>query len=65
MTGLVGSFLFKKTNKQNLKNFFGCDRSSLLLRLFFSSCGEQGLLCRTVHRLLIVVASPDAKCRLC
>lgn len=64
MTGLVGGFLFKKKNKQNLKSSFGCDRFSLLLRLFFSSCGEQGLLCRTVHRLLIVVTSLAAERRL-
>ena len=38
-------FSFKK--KKNLKIFFGCDRSSLLLGLFFSSCSEQGLLFRS------------------
>ena len=36
--------------------FSGCSESSLPCRLF-SSCGEQGLLSRSVHRLLIAVAS--------
>ena len=40
---------------------FGCAGSLLLLRWFFSSWGERGLLSVAVRRLLVVVASRVAE----